>query len=420
MHARHERVSRRGVLAIGGAAAAGAAAALLTSGTLHGVEGERAAQSDRPTPAEADGPWRSVLTIPVDQLGGSDDERIGVLNERAKRSAAKDTPVYEFAHRTYTLSTPIQLYSGLKLVGSGGLPAREFGSGTTIRWRGEPDSSIFTFPPEGQTRQGYPADGSPRDISISGILFEGRGQTDVLPRLSMSADSYRGQTLYYCNLHNLGVRAMRTFWWGYGTGTSLTGSFHAQAMSETPLFLGGSENTIFGSEAQSFMDNSSAAWVSSGKPFIRTVMEKSYIGRVIITARSDSYHLSVEGGGSLIVSGVQFDAPSSFPSYGSALKVSAVDGLTISNCVFHANMANPGDGSRGVVDISGGRNVVVYGNQFVAGRPQDREGPGSETPIVFCSSPDTVKIGLNGYPGYAGMVKGNAVSSDPGLKLLPA
>ena len=387
---------------------------------MQGAEGERTAQSDRPKPPEADGPWRSGLTIPVDQLGGSDDERIDVLNERAKLSAAKDCPVYEFANRTYTLSTPIQLYSGLKLVGSGGLPAREFGSGTTIRWRGEPDSSIFIFPPDGQTRQGYPADGSPRDISISGILFEGRGQTDVLPRLSMSADSYRGHTLYYCNLHNLGVRAMRTFWWGYGTGVSLTGSFHAQAMSETPLFLGGSENTIFGSQAQSFMDNSSAAWVSSGKPFIRTVMEKSYIGRVIITARSDSYHLSVEGGGSLMVNGVQFDAPSSFPSYGSAVKVSAVDGLTISNCVFHANMANPGDGSRGVVDISGGRDVVVSGNQFVADRPQDREGLGWETPIVFCSSPDTVKIGLNGYPGYAGMVKGNAVSSDPGLKLLPA
>ena len=114
--------------------------------------------------------------------------------------------------------------------------------------------------PEGQARQTYPPDGSPRDISITGILFDGGSngpQTDVFPRLPMTADSIRGNTLWYCNLHNLGVRVMRTFWWGYGTGVSLTGSFHAQAMYDTPLYLGGSENTIFGTGSQSFMDNSS-------------------------------------------------------------------------------------------------------------------------------------------------------------------
>ncbi len=359
-------------------------------------------------------------TIAVDQLGTSDDERINALNELTKRSGGSHCPVYEFANREYVLSSPIKLYSGLKLLGTSGLPAREYSGGTTIRWKGKPNTSIFVFPPEGQARQAYPADGSPRDISISGILFEGAGQTDVFPRLAMTAESFRGKTLWYCNLHNLGVRAMRTFWWGYGTGVSLTGTFHAQAMSDTPLYLGGSENTIFGTEAQSFMDNGTRPWTSSGKPFIRSVMEKSFIGRVIITAQLNSYHLSIEGGRGLVVSGVQFDAPNESPSNGSAVKVSRVDGLTISDCVFYANMANPGDDSRGIIDISGGREILIVGNQFLRHPTRGEAGPRSDTPIVYCSSPDPAKIGLNGYPGYAGVVRGNAITSDPGMKVFPA
>ena len=60
--------------------------------------------------------------IPVDQLAGSDDERILAINERTKQAAGKDVPVFEFANRVYSISTQIQLYSGLKLMGSAGLP----------------------------------------------------------------------------------------------------------------------------------------------------------------------------------------------------------------------------------------------------------------------------------------------------------
>lgn len=399
--------NRRSVIAMGGAAIAGAAAASVTS-SVKGLASKGSASSGQ--------------TIAVDQLGTSDNERINALNELTRRSGGNHCPVFEFANRQYVLSSPIKLYSGLKLLGTSGLPAREYGGGTTIRWEGKPNTSIFVFAPEGQARQAYPPDGSPRDISITGILFDGGrdgAQTDVFPRLPMTADSIRGNTLWYCNLHNIGVRVMRTFWWGYGTGVSLTGSFHAQAMYETPLYLGGSENTIFGTESQSFMDNSSGPWTSSGKPFIRSIMEKSFIGRVIITAQLNSYHLSVEGGRGLVVSGVQFDAPAELPSNGSAVKVSGVDGLTISDCVFYANMANPGNDSRGIIDISGGRQILIVGNQFLSAT-LDEARPASRTPIVYCSSPDPVKIGLNGYPGYAGVARGNAITSDPGMKVLPA
>jgi hypothetical protein len=70
------------------------------------------------------------------------------------------------------------------------------------------------------------------------------------------------------------------------------------------------------------------------KAFHSTMMEKSFIGRVIITVQLNSYHLSVEGGRGLVVSGVQFDAPAELPSNGNAVKVSGVDGLTISDWVF--------------------------------------------------------------------------------------
>jgi len=407
----HKRVSRRGVLTAGGAAVLGGAAAMAITGNVKSTgdgRGTRQATEDRnATPSQ--------LVIPVDQLAGSDDERILAINERTKQAAGKGVPVFEFNNRVYTISTPIRLYSGLKLMGSAGLPAREYGSGTTIRWAGPPETSTFVFPSEGQTGQKYPTDGSPRDISMSGLLFEGGSRTDVFPRLAMTGD-YVGRTLWYCNLHNLGVRDMRTFWWGYGTGVSLTGTFHAQSMSDTPLFIGGSDNTIFGTEAQSFMDNSSVAWEVSGKPFIRTVMSKSYIGRVIISARSDSYHVSVEGGQGLFIDGAQFDAPSGSPTSGRAISVSNVDGLTISNCSFYSGMVNPGENSRGIIDISQGRHVVIQGNQFIAGSTELQP---SNTVLVQNSGPDPVKMAMNGFPGYSGIVRGDVISPDPGIRVEP-
>ncbi len=406
----HNRVSRRGVLTAGGAAVLGGAAAMVVTGNVKSNDGGRgtlqATEDCKDVPSQ--------LTIPVDQLAGSDDERILAINERTKQAAGKDVPVFEFANRVYSISTQIQLYSGLKLMGSAGLPAREYGSGTTIRWAGLPETSVFMFPPDGQAGQNYPTDGSPRDISISGILFEGGSRTDVFPRLAMAGDAYLGHTLWYSNLHNLGVRDMRTFWWGYGTGVSLTGTFHSQSMSDTPLFIGGSENTIFGTDAQSFMDNSSAAWAVSDKPLIRTAMSKSYIGRVIISARSDSYHISVEGGQGLFIDGAQFDAPSGSPTSGRAISVSNVDGLTISNCSFYSGMANPGANSGGIIDISEGRHIVIVGNQFIAG---PTEAQPSDIALVLNSGTDPVKMAMNGFPGYSGIVRGNIVSVDPSVRV---
>jgi hypothetical protein len=83
-------------------------------------------------------------------------------------------------------------------------------------------------------------------------------------------------------------------------------------------------------------------------------------------------------------------------------------------------MARPGNDSRGIIDVSGGSEILVAGNQFLTGPLSGEAEPASGTPIVYCSSPDPVKVGLNGYPGYAGVVRGNVIASDPGVKVIPA
>ena len=119
--------------------------------TTGGLARPRDAAELPPEPGQTDNALASQTVIPVDHLAASDDDRIRVINKNTREAGGKGVPAFEFANRVYTISTPIYLYSGLKLLGSAGLPAREYGGGTTIRWTGRPDSSVFEFPPEGQT-----------------------------------------------------------------------------------------------------------------------------------------------------------------------------------------------------------------------------------------------------------------------------
>jgi hypothetical protein len=96
--------------------------------------------------------------------------------------------------------------------------------------------------------------------------------------------------------------------------------------------------------------------------------------------------------------------------------VSNVDGLTISNCSFYSGMVNPGENSRGIIDISQGRHVVIQGNQFIAGSTELQP---SNTVLVQNSGPDPVKMAMNGFPGYSGIVRGDVISPDPGIRVEP-
>ncbi len=81
----HNRVSRRGVLTAAGAAVLGGAAAVVITGNVKsngdGRGTQQATEDRNATPSQ--------LVIPVDQLAGSDDERILAINERTKQAAGK-------------------------------------------------------------------------------------------------------------------------------------------------------------------------------------------------------------------------------------------------------------------------------------------------------------------------------------------
>ena len=77
-------ITRRGVLTAGGAAAVGAAAALATTSKKRRDEDVDGVPDGGLRP---DDPACSQLTVPVDTLAASDDERIQVINERNMQAA---------------------------------------------------------------------------------------------------------------------------------------------------------------------------------------------------------------------------------------------------------------------------------------------------------------------------------------------
>jgi len=125
-------------------------------------------------------------------------------------------------------------------------------------------------------------------------------------------------------------------------------------------------------------------------------MEKSSIGRIMLSARGNSYGISVEGGNNLVIDGVAFDAPGSQPTSGKQLAISGGTGIRVTNCSFWAGMANPSAATGGVaqnrgnIHVTGGQQIVIDGNNFRG-----------TSPVLYTGSnvgAKQVKWGLSGYP----------------------
>lgn len=328
----------------------------------------------------------------VDSLGTTDDARITKLN-----SLHGQRLVFEFANRTYNHSVQLEQWAGLKLVGTAGLPAREFSTGTVLNYTGTAGSH-FKFVTN--TGYGYPGDGSSRDVSLSGIQFTGPSTASGFPKSDMVYGNSSGKQYWYYNFHNVGVMGMTSFLTGYVTGVSLSGTFHAQAMSDTTLNIAGSECVIFDG-AQSFLDNSTPVWANSGKPFIRIATEKSYIGHAIISARGNSYQILVDGGRNVFIDGVQFDGPGGAFTTNPALKItSATESVTVMNCSFK------GINTQNGLITTAAQQANISNNSFTT----NGGAPGGDTPLVVATA-GTVKFGLNLFPGFNGKLKksGSAV-----------
>lgn len=324
--------------------------------------------------------------------GTTTDAKIQSMNAWLKSAGASGSrPAVLFDAKTYSHTVPIQLWSGMTLLGGRRSAAREYGTGTVLNYQGAAGTSQLAFV---TNSQGYPSDGSPRDITFDAIEFTGGASVHHAPKVDPGSGAYQGRTMWYVNWRNCGWVGFSTIWWGFGDGVTISGITHVQAVSDTAFYVAGSENHLF--EGYSFIDNGTSAWMSSGKPFLRSRMEKSSIGRMMFSARGNSYQVSVEGGSNLVIDGAAFDAPDSVPTDGKQVSISGGNGIRITNCSFKGGMVAPASASggtsanRALIHVTGGTQIVVDGNNFLPSKPLLWVGPNVGT--------HQVKWGLNGYP----------------------
>lgn len=351
--------------------------------------------------------------------GSTTDDKIRSMNDWAgSLGSGTARPSIVFDSKVYKHSVPIDLRSGLSLVGGRRTAAREYGTGTVLKYQGSPGTSQLVFV---TNNQGYPSDGSPRDISFDSIQFVGNAEVHHVEKHDPSGGDYQSKVLWYVSWNNCGFVGFQTIWWGWGDGAAMTGITHAQAIADTAFFIGGSENHFF--QDYSFIDSGTGAWASSGKPFFISNMSKSSIGRMMFSARSNSYQLSIVGGTNLIVDGTAFDAPYSAPTAGKQISISDGDGIRITNASFKGGMSNPSAASggsaanRGMIHITGGTQIVIEGNNFLP--------PGALLYVGPKVGANQVKWGLNGYPENPGAQlrqyrAGQIVNLDPTVSVVVA
>lgn len=333
--------------------------------------------------------------------GADDNAKFAAMNTWAQgQGAGGGRPSIVFATRTYNFSTSIQLWSGLSLIGGRRSSVREYTTGTVFNWQGASGSSMFVFTGT-QTEQGYPSDGSPRDINVHSILFDGTSTTHWIQK-STHGTSYSGKVLWMSTIRDCGWKNWNTIHWGWMDGVTIDGQVHIQGCYDTPFFLGGAENNVFG-DGFSFMDSAAAyPIVADGKPFIRSLLDKSRIGRIMVTSRRKGHQISIEGGHNLVVDGMALDAQTSDPVWGSGMRISGGNGIVITNCSFKGMMSDPANATggaaanKGWIHITGGKQITITGNNFA----RFNSVPGVSVPVVYVGSgvgDGQVKWGFNGY-----------------------
>ena len=345
--------------------------------------------------------------------GTTTDDKVKSLNAwlHTQQNNNGPMPAVRFACASYSIGpTPIDFVSGMVLVGGRDAVAHEYSRGTVLKWTGAAGTSLFVFPAT-QPNQGYPTDGSPRDVSLRFIQFEGGGSTHCFPKNDPDG-AYAGKVIWMSNFHGCAWKNFATVWWGWGDGVTIDGVTHIQGVTDTAFYLAGSENNLFGNGSYSFMDTTSTTFVqsASAKPFIRSQMTKSLIGQVMVTARKWALQLVVEGGQDLIVRGFAFDAQDSDPVYGSCLRITGGDGIVLDGVNFKGAGSAPGTAVGGAaahpawVYITGGRQITFVGCQW---RRAGSALAADTFPIVAIGpavAVGQVKWGPSNYGGWPGDV----------------
>lgn len=350
--------------------------------------------------------------------GSTTDQKITNMNSMFQAHAGKPTPTVRFNATVYTHTVPIQLWSGMHLIGGGGQPTREYSRHPTLRYTGTISQFRFTG---SQTNQSYPSDGSPRDIHVAGIQFSGGASVDCVE----SVDTYtKGKVAWMTEFHNCGWNGFRRVWHGFVDGGGITGTSHMQAFSDTAVFWRGSEAVLCGNDGFSFVDSS----VLGAKPMLRFAVSKGSVGRVMPTTRKDGLALLIDSGSGIRVDGMSCDSQDSDPCYGCNIRIEGnVKGVVITNSTFKGAMSNPTSGNggvaknRGIIHVEQGADVIIDGNQFIRQGPNP--GP-TNTPLVYAGAGVAqrgVRVGLNGHIDYDGVLSaskaGQIVALDPSMTI---
>lgn len=345
--------------------------------------------------------------------GADTDTKIRNMNAMFQAHGGKPTPACRFDAKVYSHSVPIDLWSGLSLIGGAGLPTREFSRRPTLRYTGT--GSQFRFPGT-QTNQGYPKSGAPRDISVRGLQFSGGPSVDCIERV-VNYDP--AKVLWFTHFDDCGWNGFRSIWTGFVDGCGIIGTSHMQAFSDTAIDWRGSESALFGLDSVSFIDSSvqvkdaagATVLALAGKPMIRWGVSKGEIGRCMPTTRKDILALLITTGGGVRVHGLTPDAQDSDPCYGANIRIEGnARGVLITDCTFKGGMADPGKGAggaaknRGIIHVEQGADVIIDHNVFL------REGPTAgpaTTPLVFAGpgvSPLGIRVGLTAHVDYDGIL----------------
>ncbi len=335
-----------------------------------------------------------------DLSAGDANADVAALNTwMASLTASSHHPTVIMDEPLYTLTTPIQLWSGLRLQGGeGDADVKEYSTGVRVKWNGPADSSLFVFTGT-QNGQSYPSGGSPRDVHITNIQFEGTSTTDWIQRFDPDTweTNHVGHELWVSTIKGCSWKGFRTIYWGWIDAVTFAGPSHVQGVYDTPFAFGGSENSFFDSGGYSFIDSNPNAtpFYSLGKPFIRSALSMSKVGgQLMITARRNSYSMLIDGGYNTVDSGVAFDAQESDPVYGSQLRINGwVRNITVADNSFNNAMSAPGSAlgnNRGWIDVGDADNVTFEGNMF-------RKGSAStSTPLLYAStSVEKLRWGMN-------------------------
>jgi hypothetical protein len=344
------------------------------------------------------------------------------MNNYHQNHGGNPTDAIAMPSRVINHSVPIKLFSGMTMVGP--VPAREYGRHTTLVWSGGSGSSQFIFPSEGQSGQGYPSDGSPRDGSFINILFQGGSSTHCIQYFDVHTNAYSGHTLWYWLFRDCGWRYFQTVWNGWGDGVVIDGIPHLQAINKTAFAVGGSENRLFGG-GYGLQDAQPSNWSAPGQPQLHCHSSRLLVSDAMLSARGDCYGLLIDYGYNIYVDGLAVDAPDSAPHFGASIKVTGGNNITLDGISLKGGMHNPsgatGGLNRGVIDISGGSNIVLSGINALR---QGTNAP-SSTPVVYvAAAAKGVFIHSINCFGYDGIIKAEQPSNvfclDPRLKVVQA